>query len=320
MYSKDIRKFHKKYVLKEDEEDVEDSDFIRMGNLVDVIKTDKDNFDKYFVITKAVKPTGQLFTFTTELFKLKKASPNSELEPLISQAYRLLEESNGGKVRDKVETFIKNFNEKAISFFQELINSDGKTVVTIDEATIAEEIVKKINTCEAFAPKGDETLRKHAIFFTVGDEPFKAEIDEMDIDHKNKIVYPYDYKITSFVNEFVWNGFLKNNYWIQSGLYKFAIQNWLQQQGLEGYRVENMAFKVADQANYYEPLLYKTTDQHFEGAWNGFYVGRNYKKGIYQIINEINESRESNRWGISVENLKNKSEVWIPDFKQELDY
>jgi hypothetical protein len=193
-------------------------------------------------------------------------------------------------------------------------------VVTIDEATIAEEIVKKINTCEAFAPKGDETLRKHAIFFTVGDEPFKAEIDEMDIDHKNKIVYPYDYKITSFVNEFVWNGFLKNNYWIQSGLYKFAIQNWLQQQGLEGYRVENMAFKVADQANYYEPLLYKTTDQHFEGAWNGFYVGRNYKKGIYQIINEINESRESNRWGISVENLKNKSEVWIPDFKQELDY
>lgn len=310
-------KFYKTRILGEKE--VIDSDYIRMGNIIDVKKTDNDNFDNYFVITTANKPTGQLLTFTEFLFKLKVDDEKAEKEAdqLYEEAYKLLEESNGGKVRDKLETFKKNFNDKAAEYFAELVKSLGKTVITLDEATMADAIIKKLDSTKALNRKG-EIISKFPIMFDLNGRDMKCEVDEMVIDHDNKIIYPYDYKVTNFIESFVWDCYLKLKYYLQASLYKFAIQRWAIENH-PGYKVENMAFKVLDYNNYCDPLLYQTTDKHYDLGFSGFYAGASYKKGINQILKEIDESIEMDNWGISPENYQNNNIVLIPEFKSEKD-
>jgi len=319
LYSKDIKKFYHKYILKES--DQESSEFIKMGNMVDIKMTEPDNFDKYFVVTTANKPSGQLLTLTDFLFELRTQDLETNFETLFDRAYALLEESNGGKVRDKKDTFIKNFDEKGKEYFAELLSSRGKTVITIEEDTTSDLVVKKIRTTEAFRPKGDITIHKQVLRFSILDNDFKCEIDEIDIDTKNKIIYPFDYKMSSFINTFTASGYINNNYYIQGGVYKYGIESCLDSSMKEfkGFKVEPLAFKVADQVNYFDPLLYKTTDQHYNQAFSGFYFGRSYKKGIFALINEITESKSNNVWSMQIENFKNGGQVYIQSFKESLD-
>jgi hypothetical protein len=321
LYDKDMKSFYKKFILKEEDAE-EESQFVRMGRLVDIKMTDPDNFDNLFLITTATKPTGQLLTLTDFLFGLWKDNETSSFEDIFNQSYRLLEESNGGKVRDKVETFVKNFNEKASPYFQELIKARGKTVVTIEEATMADEIVSKINNTEAFAKKGDIKLSKVPLFFKINGVDFKCEVDEMDICTKNKEIFPNDYKMSSFINEFVASGYIKNNYYLQGGVYKYGIEYCLGEGVLKDfkeYKVHPLSFKVADQTNYFDPLLYKTTEQHFNDSFEGFYFGRSYNKGIFRLMEEIKMSTENDIWRMSIDNYNKNGEVLVPSFKQTLD-
>jgi hypothetical protein len=314
-YAKDRRDYYKKYVLGEQEES--ESEYLIMGKLVDVLMTDEINFDKYFTITNAEKPSGQLLIFTDELFKLRITDKNAEFSDLTVKAYEYLKEQNGGKLRDSYEKVVENFSTKAKDYFQELLNSVGKTVVTIEQSTLASECVKKINNCEAFKPVGEDIRTKFPIYFEFMGENFKCELDEMQINHKEKIIYPFDYKGSSFIETFIWKGFIDRFYFIQSSLYKYAVEIWKNENGMKDYKVENLAFKVFDSSNYYDPLLYKTTDLHYNQGFEGFYVGNKYYKGIFQLLKEIKRSKELDRWGISIDNFNSNGVVYIPDFEQK---
>lgn len=311
LYNKDRIKYYKRYILKEEEND--DNVDIRMGNLVDALKTDEENFNNNFLITKANKPTGQLLTFTQLMFKYRNEEI-SEVE-LLSKCYEILKEENGGKLQKLLGTFITNFENEAREYYNELISSEGKTIITQEEYDLAKEIVKKIDECKAFKQKG-EIFSKFVIFFKYNGIDHKSEIDEFIIDHDNKIIYPFDYKCTNFVETFEWDCFLKRNYYIQSSLYKYALQIWAKE-SYPGYKVENMAFKVVDVTNTYSPLLYKTTDAHFQQGFTGFYVGNKYYKGIDQLLTEIELSTENNNWGISNYNYNNNGIVFISTYKTE---
>lgn len=307
--------------IQRDKDSKNSSDFIRMGNLVDTILTDNDNFHNLFVETSAVKPTAQMLTLTDLLFKItledtKDGIIATSFEERFTKAYEALKESNGGKLRDKLETFVARFVTEAKDYFTERLNSIGKTIITTDERILAESIVESLKTSEGTSEVVNaEGLTKFPILFMVGDIPMKMEADKLIFDHENKIIYPYDYKITSFVESFVWDSFLGKRYYIQSALYKFGLESWKIGTEFEKYRIENMGFIVADQNNYFKPLLYKTSDEHYEQGWLGFKAGARMYNGINKILENIKFSTDTNNWGMSAENIRNKGKVLIPLFK-----
>lgn len=318
-FNDDRKKYYRKYILQSHDDD-EESDYARLGNIVDVIMTDPDSFDDTFVIASAEKPTGQLLKFVNILFDItlketKEGVVQTDITDRMQRAYNVLKDENGGKLRDKFETFVENFVNKGRHFFDELLDSVGKTLITSEELDLGNSIAKTIKECDTFnVNKGCKKLTKHVILFEYNGVEMKAEIDEMEIDDLKKIIYPFDYKVTAFVEDFLYNSFLKRGYYIQSSLYKFAIECWKKENGYADYKVENLAFKVACQNNYYAPLLYKTSDKHYIQGFGGFYYGNTYYKGIDQLLSEIEYCTENDSWNISARNSINRGIVYIPEF------
>jgi len=320
MYNDSRLKFWKKYIMKEQLEE-DDSDDIRAGNIVDVLLTDSRNAHKYFNITSASKPTGQLLTFVEFLFKFtmedtKEGVVSTSLQSRMEKAYEAVKEGNGGKLRDSLGNFIVRFNNEALEFFTEKLNSIGKIVLTAEEADLYKNIEKKLrnseNTKQIFEAEG---LSKFPILFELNGEEFKMEADRIVFDHKEKIIYPYDLKVTNFVEDFLFNSFLKRKYYIQSSLYKFGIMSWCLTNEYKDYKVENLAFIAADQTNFLDPIIYRTTDKHYEQGFEGFKFGNTQYRGIMQILEDIKTSKETNVWSMSAYNIRNKGVTFLPEFK-----
>lgn len=327
MFYEDRKKFKTLFIDKDEEaikkhkEELDKSDYIRMGNIVDVILTDTDNFYKYFVITKATKPSGQMLTLVDFLYEFtlkdtENGVVSSTFEERFEKAYEALKESNGGKLQSKLETFAGRFEAEGLPYFKEKLDSIGKTIITTDEDVIAQAIVESLKTSIGTKELVNaEGLTKYPILFDVGDIPMKMEADKIIFDHENKTISLFDYKITSFVESFIWDGFLKKSYYIQAALYRFGLEQWKETTEFKDYKVENMKFIVADQKNYYAPLVYETTDDHYQQGWLGFKVGNKYYKGINTLLENYKFALKENRWNISEENYSNKGKVFIPLFK-----
>lgn len=305
LYNQSPLKYYKKYILKEVEKDKTQTFLI--GNIVDVMMTDTDNFDDYFVISKAVVPTGQLYTFINYTIELGHSS----------KAYEKLKNENGGKLGSDLDKFIANVDGKAKEYYDELLKSIGKTLITQEQYDLCKAICVKIDNSQAFKSKGTEFFKKFVHLFVYNSVEMKCEIDEFSIDHDKKKVYLYDYKCTGQLDRFVWEGYLKLNYYIQASLYKYALQDYINSK-YTGYTIEPMAFKVVDDTNELEPLLFQTTEGHYDGGFTGFYVGNNYYKGIDQLLAEMETSLAYKQWGMSIYNYNNKGIVTIPEFKKDL--
>jgi hypothetical protein len=326
-FEKDRKKFKLIYVdkdpvaIKKDKEEKDKSDYIRMGNIVDVILTDRENFHDYFIETSAEKPSGQMLILCDELFKItisntKDGVVQTSFEDRFEKAYESLKQINGGKLRDSIEKFAENFEKLGKEYFNETIRSFGKTVITSEESVLAEKIVESLKNANGTKDVVNaDGLTKFPILFQVGENLFKMEADKIIIDHSSKTIFPYDIKVSSFVEAFVWDSYLDKRYYIQAGLYKYGIEQWKKNTEFKDYSVENVGFIVADQNNYYEPLLYKTSDDHYEQAWNGFMVGNKKYKGIIELLNSLNETIENNCWNISIDNFKKGGKIYVPSFK-----
>ena len=327
MYEENRKRFKSIYIDKDQEviekykEDQAKNDYIRMGNIVDVMLTDNDNFYNYFIESTSIKPTGQLLIFVDALLKITKDESNdgvasTSFQDRCERAYDILKEWNGGKLRDGFDTVVNKFEKEGKGFYEESLKSIGKTVITPEEASLATSILNNLKT--SFNTKNivnSEGLTKYPILFDLMDIPFKMEADKIIFDHENKIIKPYDYKITSFIENFIWDGFLKKRYYLQSCLYKWGIEQWKDSNEYKSYRVDNLCFVVADQTNYFAPLLYETADKHYEQGWEGFKIGNKHYKGIVQIIEDIKFSKERDKWDMSASNIRNNGKILIPLFE-----
>lgn len=320
--------FFMQYILKDEEylkkrsEDAEENQSLKMGNLLDCLRTDESNFDKLYHISNEVPaPSGQELTLCNLLYKEVKKNPG-DFERSFINAYETLKEKNGGKLRDKLETKLEKFTKEDKDgvipelYFQELIKAGDKTTITAKEYEIVQKQLDKIKKNPEFNHKRD-TLTKKIILFDYNGVDLKCEIDKVEIDEKKKILYLIDYKTSFDVENFIYVSFLKRMYFIQSSLYKYALQQWALD-NMPGYKVENMEFRVFDvTGKNLDPLIYRTNDKWFNKGFEGFMIrGRKYR-GINQILEEIEISKRIDNWGISVENYKNKGVIWIPDFEYE---
>lgn len=319
-FSMDRRKYYKKYVLNEEVEE-SDSQAIKMGKLVETLLMEPHLFDDKFYMSSCISaPTGLMLKFVESLYKFTRNATNEE--GLITRTFKELSrdayEESGFKI--KYDAVISKFiDSDAEIYYNELrkVKSQGLTVVTSEDVSIAEKIVqemKKNPVTSAIVNQVNDVrytvLTQHQIErYMIDDYPFKSMMDRVIIDHDTKTIQVYDLKCVWAVENFYEEYYLYRRAYIQAYLYQKAMRQFADDNEMGEYEVLPMRFIVCDSINYYNPLIYVVSQERLNDAYEGFeYKGRSYP-GVKVLIQDLKWAKLNDIWNISRENSVNNGIV-----------
>jgi hypothetical protein len=323
-FSQDRKKYYKKYFLGEKVED-KDSSAANMGRIVETLLMEPHLFDdKFYMSSCASTPTGLMLDFVEALYKHTRDATDEfgvitrVFTDILQDAYK----DSGFKI--KYEAVITKFiGSDAEIYYNEIrqVRSKNLTVVNTMEISIAEKIVEQLRINSTTAPIVNLTnSSRYQIIdqmqvegYDVDGHLFKSMLDKVIIDHKEKVVMPYDLKCTWSVENFYEEYYLYRRAYIQAYLYYYAMLHIVSDPESEcyGYRVEYLKFIVCDSTNYYRPLVYTLDMDDMMDAYKGFvHKGRTYP-GVGELIAALKWCRETNTWDISHKNYLSNGVVNI---------
>lgn len=307
-----------------------DTPATRFGSLVDCKLLEPKSFEERFVIARNPKPSGQMGKFVEMLYELtlevtdEDGFVTSDIDVLMEEAYNRVSYNEEG---EKVAFLKKDFGKVVIDFtkgpskyYEEMRNNTGKMLVTMKDIEKAEQLVGILKTHRvtrklmSIETGGDYEVRnQEMIFFNVHGHECKSMVDKLFINHKKKIIQPFDLKTTYFIEGFLFN-YLKYRYYIQAGLYDYAVKALAKREGLEDYTTLPMKFIAADSNCYYDPLIYTLDEMNLKQAQKGFSIDDKYFMGVDQAMNDIHWHRETNIWTSSKTNYDNLGIIPIKIF------
>ena len=314
-FSMDRKKYYRKYILNETIED-KDSAAANMGRIVETLLMEPDQFDKRFYMSSCTStPTGLMLDFVEALYVHTRDATNEKgvvtrpMDELLQDAYR----DSGFKI--KYEAVINKFiGSDAQIYYDEIrkVRSQNLTVVNTMEISVAEKIVEnlRINTTTAPIVNMVNSSRYQVIDqmqvegYEIDGHEFKSMLDKVIIDHKEKLITPYDLKCTWNVENFYEEYYLYRRAYLQAYLYYHAMLHMANNPNSEyyGYTVEYLKFIVCDSSNYYRPLVYTLDIDDMMDAYKGFvHKGRTYP-GVGELVTALKWCVSSNIWDISHKN------------------
>lgn len=314
-FSTDRKKYYKKYFLGEKVED-KDSSAANMGRIVETLLMEPHLFDdKFYMSSCTSTPTGLMLDFVEALYRHTRDATDEfgvitrVFTDILQDAYK----DSGFKI--KYEAVVTKFiGSDAEIYYNEIrqVRSKNLTVVNTMEISIAEKIVEQLRINSTTAPIVNLTnSSRYQIIdqmqvegYEVDGHLFKSMLDKVIIDHKEKVVIPYDLKCTWSVENFYEEYYLYRRAYIQAYLYYYAMLHIVSDPESEcyGYRVEYLKFIVCDSTNYYRPLIYTLDMDDMMDAYKGFvHKGRTYP-GVGELIAALKWCRETNTWNISHKN------------------
>jgi hypothetical protein len=323
-FSTDRKKYYKKYFLGEKVED-KDSSAANMGRIVETLLMEPHLFDdKFYMSSCASTPTGLMLDFVEALYRHTRDATDEfgvitrVFTDILQDAYK----DSGFKI--KYEAVVTKFiGSDAEIYYNEIrqVRSKNLTVVNTMEISIAEKIVEQLRINSTTAPIVNLTnSSRYQIIdqmqvegYDVDGHLFKSMLDKVIIDHKEKVVMPYDLKCTWSVENFYEEYYLYRRAYIQAYLYYYAMLHIVSDPESEcyGYRVEYLKFIVCDSTNYYRPLVYTLDMDDMMDAYKGFvHKGRTYP-GVGELIAALKWCRETNTWDISHKNYLSNGVVNI---------
>jgi hypothetical protein len=112
-----------------------------------------------------------------------------------------------------------------------------------------------------------EIHKQQTFEYKIGKVGFKSMVDQLEINHKEKYIQPYDLKVSWAVEDFSYN-YRKMRYYIQNGVYNTAIEQWIKdlRVDLYGYEVRPLKFIVADSRLQHLPVIWATDEQHLRAG------------------------------------------------------
>lgn len=299
---KTLRGFRKKYVDGiNDEED--DTNSIRVGLLVHAkLAEDEEDFERKFYLSSLTKvPAPQKVTFTNHLMNLtlrdstKDGEFAGDFASICEEAY-VLSEIKQSKLPKFIESWIEDGGE---DYYQELRNSYGKQIVTLEDFSLMERVIQKARESQPEILNHKECLNEVPIKFEYEGITFRVLIDRINLDHENKVIKDFDWKVTgqNDEQEFSYN-YLKMRYHIQNFLYELGVQAWAKEFYPE-YTVEPFKYVALDDKGLYDTIVHQFEFGWIDTPWTGFtHNGRTYK-GIKQIVEEIEWHKSTGKWDMS---------------------
>ena len=293
VFANDKKSYYKKFILKEDIPEDEETIYTKRGNLVETLLLEPNEFEVRFFITSVESiPGDKMGEFVELLYKNQKNNPDSPFEDIMKKTY---EECS---FKLPFQTVVKKFvGSDAEIYYKELLEIREKKLipVSLKDVEIAQAIANKVKN---YYPIYSIITDENAIYqfkiekFFIDNYPLKAMVDIVLVDEKNKIIKPYDLKCVWSVNNFYYNNYLKGKLYIQAYLYTQALKSAFG----EEYKVESLRFIVIDSNNHYKPFVLSTDNDDIKDAYNGFTNNGFYYPGVKEIIQELKYSIENNSW------------------------
>lgn len=305
-YGKDPRSYYRKYIMKEaiDDIDEQERDAIRFGGLVDCILTSEQDLDHRYQIADIVVPTGNMLKFCTALIKNTFAATlegvlQVNMETLYQQSYR-----DAGIKKPEYPEFREKFVMEGLAYYTAIRERGDRIVIATAEYEKACYLVEKLLqhplSSRILGKKNDERYDVEKQLVVTGEVrgfPMKCKVDVLIIDKINKVVYPYDLKVTSSF-EF---SYLRFQWYLQLSIYTLILR-----QNFPGYEVRPMSFLACDRTMYYEPVLHRAKEINVEQGLLGFtHQGKKYI-GVNELLDNLTYAETNNCFTMSIEAHKCK--------------
>jgi hypothetical protein len=294
-------------------------DSLSLGSAIDTLLTRPDEFNDIFIVYNATAPTGQMQSFCYAL-------ANAYVEGQTAMPYQLAYDAVGFK-RDTLIKVIEKF-EPFKQYYQFLVDSKDKAVLTADQASRAQQIVSELK--DSKYTRGPVNAQAHPGVLDVYNQlelvstiriggqtlALKGALDRVIVDHLEKKIIPFDFK-SSFNSDNFEYSYVKYRYYRQGSYYSYLLQKWAEEQGIGDYKMMKFTFIVCS-TNRGRHYMYQMTEADLQAAREGGMIQYGYKiKGWRQILEEIAWLQERNNWEYAYEAQLHNGVIPLNVFKNE---
>ena len=314
-FDTDRKKFYSEFVLGESRKESESVSTL-LGSLVHCLLAEQ-NFEDKFHLLSAIEPKGQMKELVDALFKrtvksLVDGKPSEDFITLFTDAVQEVKYDGAGKEvafkgKDLEKIVVLFEGTDAEIYYKELLQTIGKSVVTVSLVTKAEQIVEKLRghsyTYEyANARTGGsiDVFNELTILFEIDGVPYKSMVDKVIVDHETKTITPLDWK-TSWDSEEPQRAYLKFGYYLQAGLYDYALRTWAEEHNLTDYTLLPMKYIFCDTAGFATPVVLDLTQDDIMAAWTGFKLRGYQYRGLKELMKDIAWHVDTGNWSESKE-------------------
>ena len=197
--------FNPKLFLEEEQPELyfEEKRHFVIGGAVDTLLTQPETFnDKYYVSSVEKKPSDVVKSIIHQVYdSVSKEDLENFEEYTVEILQSCIDHDYCPTFKD--ETRIKKVLEFK-DYWNELIDSEGKTMLSLEESDVITRIVKNISESPLAkyfkpneAPNGVDIQLQLPILFEIDDIGCKALLDIVIFDHNNKTITPIDLKTMS---------------------------------------------------------------------------------------------------------------------------
>lgn len=303
--------------------DMPENEAMRFGSLVDCKLLTPELFDETYSINSGVTPTGQMLTFVEAYYKFEfeyealvgtKDLSEEEVLMIATKAYDAV-----GFKRDKLQSVIERFKTEGIDYYNFLLLSAGKKVISQEEDQKATKLIFEAKNAEfigdilsADSSPGLVTFKQLPLFTKLSIGTYLIEVkgllDFVIVDNLNKTITPYDLKTTG--ESYFLNSYTSRRYDLQAALYTELLKTWAES-NYPDYQVLPFNFLVI-YTNGNKPELYELTqDQLRLGAIGGTNQYGRPVKGFIDLLQDYVWHVENNKWNYSKEVYENNGRKLI---------
>lgn len=292
-----------------------------LGNIVDALITQSENFDSLYFIYGEVKVPDTIKLICDKTFETLQDWIESELiseedfitSPVTKYPDLFLKVARNIEMKDakgnvtigyhnnyKDDTLTNHVLEASQNYFEELKKGYGKKMVHITEYSLAKEMcgfLREDDFCKVlldplFNPSNEITVKTQEVLY--GEiEGFKVKglLDIAIIDHNSMEAYVIDIKASESPSQF------KSSYKKFKNYRQGALYTELLRQNFPDYTILYPKFVVCSKDLMFQPEIYEMGENDYLVAMNGGKTHDGFPvKGITQILHEIQWHIDNDKW------------------------
>ena len=260
---------------------------LEFGQLVDILITRPEDKDEIFHTKAIEKPTASLLQLADSI--LMDALVNDEEFEDITYGQielRIKELGLWSSMVDNAKLRAKYDNDLFYNYLKESIAAKGKIIVTPEILSAATKCANVLlyhdYTKEFFEETDDiEVIKQAKILYKFKGIQCKAMLDLIVIDHKNKIIKPFDIKTGAELPGDFQIPFYKYRYYLQVVAYLLAIQSIVEQSDeFRDYKIEPFRFMYVSKKLPDVPVIFEVPEK----LLNSFVDGWDDNRGFMDLL------------------------------------
>lgn len=285
-----------------------------IGSLVDLLITDKENFDREYVIYDKAIPTEKMKLLADRYVELALIDLEMGLEVNHVNTVLQARVDVDFDSRLKSPTVLDKFDEAAYDYTKFVLANPNRLVISRNDYLWAIDMVNSAiydDICGYWltSDESNTALFQQPLYFLQDNVECKALPDVIHINHKKKQINLIDIK--TYEGDFASN-FFKFEYYYQAEWYMEAMRKRYNETLIpEGYELKDFFFLAIDKSRFKPTLLYKHPTRYKNIIWYGGVLtdnrGRGVKvKGLYQLLEEYRYFSTTGNWDYPYNYLKQK--------------